>query len=97
MREIKFRGKCLDNGHWLYGDLIQLLGEQGNGRKFIVNNQFGACIDQKGNFINTGSPFVNEVDPETVSQFAGLHDLSYYEIYQGDIIENTAMHVKNYR
>ena len=24
-REIKFRGKCLDNGEWVYGDLLHLL------------------------------------------------------------------------
>ncbi|WHX37386.1 YopX family protein [Paenibacillus polymyxa] len=86
MRDIKFRGKRLDNGEWTQGDLIQLLGEQGQGRKFIVDNRFGACIDSDGNFVNTEAPFVNEVDPETVGQFI---DLPNYGVWEGDIYEFT--------
>jgi uncharacterized phage protein (TIGR01671 family) len=88
-REIKFRGRRKDNGKWTYGDLIQLLGEQGCGRKFIVDNRFGACIDENGDFLNTEAPFVNEVDPETVGQYSGLQDDSEdgFELYEGDVAE----------
>jgi uncharacterized phage protein (TIGR01671 family) len=82
LRIIKFRGLRTDGGGWVIGDLINLH----DGRKFIINNQFGACIDDKGNFINTESPFVNEVHPEKVSQFTGLIDKNLVEIYEGDII-----------
>lgn len=81
MREILFRGKRIDNGEWVYGDLIQLH----NQRNFIINNKFGACIDDKGNFINTESPFVCEVIPETIGQHTGL-TANGTKIFEGDIV-----------
>jgi uncharacterized phage protein (TIGR01671 family) len=85
-----YRGKRIDNGEFSFGDLIQLLGKQGENEKgqartFIVDNRFGACIDEKGNFVNTEAPFVNEVDPDTVGQYTGLLDRKKNRIFEGDI------------
>ena len=82
MIEIIFRGKRKDNGQWSYGDLIQLLGEQGQGRKFIVDNRFGACIDSDGSFVNTEAPFVNEFEPHTVEKYTGRKDKGGIDLYE---------------
>ena len=82
MREILFHGKRIDNGEWVEGDLIQLH----DGRRFIVDNRFGACLDAEGNFINTEAPFVCEVDPATVGQFT-LTNKNGKKVFEGDIVK----------
>lgn len=83
MNRYKFKAKRKDNGKWVYGDLLNLY----DGRKYIVNNQFGACIDNKGNFINTEAPFTNEIIPETLCQCTGLQDRDGEDIFENDIVE----------
>ncbi|WP_339193157.1 YopX family protein [Paenibacillus sp. FSL W8-1287] len=74
MREYKFRGKRLDNGDLVFGDLRLV-----EGKSYILDYDIGDDgISQMQKIFNIH----HEVDPETVGQYTGLTDRKSKKIYE---------------
>lgn len=73
-RLIKFRGKRIDNGEWVYGSLD--LTDKRPAISWLPTDEDGDKV-----------PWFAYVDPDTVGQFTGYADYDNREIYEGDIIE----------
>lgn len=72
-RTIKFRGKSIDNGEWVYGDLNQI---------FVPEGSTEDCPSISDKF--DGTFFVH---PNSVGQFTGIVDKDNEQIYEGDILQ----------
>lgn len=75
MRTIKFRGKDIVDGHWIYGDLIQ---------HSLTNEFFIQATD-----IENKSYKKIQVDENTIGENTTFKDNNKIEIYEGYIVEIT--------
>ena len=74
-REIKFRGKGINNGEWIYGSLV------------VEEDRYYIVLSINDNIKRDDyDVYMFEVIPETIGQYTGIHDNFGNKIYDGDIV-----------
>lgn len=79
-RQIIFRGKRLDNGEWVYGDL-----EYNRAKNIARIHTYG----EEGEYL-----MQHLVEPDSVGQYTDVDDVNGNPIFEGDIVETFAIYLE---
>lgn len=80
IKDIKFRGRRVDNGEWVYGYPTR---NRPSPKDAEPPYELLAAIDHEEN----GVMLTSLVDPETIQMYSGFNDKNNKEIYEMDIIQ----------